>query len=49
MSSSQVPQLTCFLSDGGDCDDVNAEHNGDGDGNGDVVYDDDGGDIVGTN
>ena len=49
MSSSQVPQLTCFLSDDGDCDDFNAEHNGDGDDDDDVVYDDDGGDIVGTN
>ena len=46
MSSSQVPHLTCFLSDDGDCD---AEHNGDGDDDDDVVYDDDGGDIVGTN
>ena len=49
MSSSQVPHLTCFLSDGGDCDDVNEERNGDGDDDNDVVYDDDGGDIVGTN
>ena len=49
MSSSQVPQLTCCLSDDGDCDDVNEERNGDCDDDDDVVYDDDGGDIVGTN